>query len=139
FVRVVTGDIPSPAETSALVESTTVSGGLTLFLILRAFAAGRTALTCVEAITNGIPAFKAPESKYAGYTLVIMVVLLCTMFLGITFLANNVPIEVHAVTHDSSSVVSHPTVLSQIAANVFGASSLLYYYMQFATLFVLSL
>jgi len=83
---------------------------LTLFLILRAFSAGCTALTGVEAISNGIPAFKAPESDNAGKTLIAMIVILSTMFLGISVLAH----AIHAVpTHTE-------TVLSQIGRAVFG-------------------
>lgn len=138
--RVITGSVPTAEETRALTETVTVSSGLTLFLVLRAFAAGCTALTGVEAISNGIPTFKSPESKHAGYTLVIMVVLLCTMFIGITFLANNFPIEVHSHVVEGAAAETHTeTVLSQIAAGVFGDGSLLYYYMQFATLLILSL
>ncbi len=131
IVRVITGNMPTVEESRALAEVTTVSSGLSLFLLLRAYAAGCTALTGVEAISNGIPAFKPPESKNAGQTLIIMVVLLCTMFVGITFLANQFPIE---VDHDA-----HITVLSQISRVVFGGENLAFYYMQFATLFILSL
>ena len=83
---------------------------LSLFLLLRAFSAGCTALTGVEAISNGIPAFEAPESTNAGKTLIAMIVILSTMFLGISVLAN----AIHAVpTHTE-------TVLSQIGRAVFG-------------------
>jgi len=125
--RALTGNIPAMPEEAAAaghaVESATT--GLGLFLLLRAFAAGCTALTGVEAISNGIPAFKPPESKNAGQTLIIMVVVLCTLFLGITFLANAFPITIngHAGT----------TVLSQVAREVFGGENLLFYYLQFAT------
>jgi amino acid transporter len=132
--RVFTGNTPAvtPEAVQQLEGATQAATGLTLFLILRAFAGGCTALTGIEAISNGIPAFKRPESANAGKTLIVMVVVLCTMFIGITFLANNYPI---AVVH----APGHPTVLSQIARQVFGDGSLLFYYMQFATLFILSL
>lgn len=132
-LRVLTGGVtpvpPPPAE--VLAEELKYVNGLTLFLVLRAFAAGCTALTGIEAISNGIPAFKPPESRNAGQTLIIMVVLLCTMFIGITFLANQY--QVIAVHH------AETTVLSQIARAVFGENSLLFYYLQLATLLVLSL
>jgi amino acid transporter len=97
-----------------VVETEHLSAGplqaLTLFLLLRAFSAGCTALTGVEAISNGIPAFKAPESDNAGKTLIAMIVILSTMFLGISVLAN----AIHAVpTHTE-------TTLSQIGRAVFG-------------------
>src|SRR3954454_24149817 len=72
---------PQLAETAAAAEP------LSIFLILRAFAAGCTALTGVEAISNGVPAFKQPESKNASSTLIWMIVTLGVMFLGISVLA----------------------------------------------------
>ena len=133
FINVITGNaVPiAPPSEAVIAEQVTVTGGLSLFLLLRAFAAGCTALTGIEAISNGIPAFKAPESKNAGQTLIIMVALLCTMFIGITFLANNYNvIAVHG---------SETTVLSEVAGAVFGEGSILFYYLQFSTLFILSL
>ncbi len=132
-LRVLTGAVtpvpPPPAE--VLAEELKYANGLTLFLVLRAFAAGCTALTGIEAISNGIPAFKPPESRNAGQTLIIMVALLCTMFVGTTFLANQY--QVIAVHH------AETTVLSQIARAVFGENSLLFYYLQMSTLLILSL
>jgi amino acid transporter len=129
--HVITGTVPAVGpETVHNVSST--AGGLTLFLLLRGFAAGCTALTGVEAISNGIPAFRKPESDNAGKTLIIMVAILTSMFLGITFLANQYPVVVeHGETHT--------TVLAQIASMVFGANTFGFFYMQFATLFILSL
>jgi amino acid transporter len=127
--------VPLPPPDPEVLEETMrhsqelISGGF-IFLILRAFAAGCTALTGVEAISDGIPAFKPPESDNAGKTLIVMVVLLCTMFIGTTFLAN----QFGAVALDQP-----PTVLSQVARAVFGEGSLLFYYMQIATLLILSL
>lgn len=133
-VRVATGNVPAmPEEVRALAEHSTLeaAGSLTLFLLLRAFAAGCTALTGVEAISNGIPAFKPPESKHAGQTMILMVALLSTMFVGVTFLANHFPI---VVIHNSEV-----TVLSQVALEVFGGHNFFYYYLQFATLAILVL
>jgi amino acid transporter len=83
---------------------------ITLFLLLRAFASGCTALTGVEAISNGVPAFQPPEARNARITLVWMAVLLGVMFAGITWLAGQL------------GVVPTPaqTVLSQIARWAFG-------------------
>lgn len=133
--RILSGDLPDSAPIAG--EPMHGSGlesvhTLTLFLVLRAFAGGCTALTGIEAISNGIPAFERPESHNAGKTLVAMVVILCTMFIGITFLANHFPIEITAEE-------GHATVLSQVARNVFGSNTPLFYYIQFATLFILSL
>lgn len=131
--KVTTGDVPStPHLEEGLAETTEATTTLTLFLLMRAFAGGCTALTGVEAISNGIPAFKRPESDNAGKTLIVMVTILSTMFVGITYLANQFPI---AVTDEEG----HRTVLSQIAGFIFGEDTLLFFYMQFATLFILSL
>ena len=132
LLRLATGNVPEPHEGQIITDGIiATTNNLTLFLVLRAFAAGCTALTGVEAISNGIPAFKPPESKNAGQTLIIMVVILLGLFLGITFLANHYPIEVHG--HGG------PTVMAQLSAEVFGEGSVLFYYIQFATLFILSL
>lgn len=132
LIRIITGNVPAPHEGQVLTNGVIgATEGLTLFIILRAFAAGCTALTGVEAISNGIPAFKPPESKNAGQTLIIMVAILSTLFIGITFLANHFPIEV--------SPHGGPTVLAQINAEVFGENTVFFYYVQFATLFILSL
>ena len=78
---------------------------LTLFLLLTAFANGCTAMTGVEAVSNGVPAFRPPESKNAAATLVTMAVLAITMFLGITLLAH----AYHVMPSE------HETVVSQLA------------------------
>ena len=83
---------------------------LTLFLVLRAFASGATALTGVEAISNGVPAFRYPQSRNAATTLLVMGVLAVTMFLGISFLASAT----------GATAAEDPTVTSQIARAVFG-------------------
>jgi len=86
--RLITGTLgPVPVQTPAVTEGGVQA--LTLFLILRAFASGCTALTGIEAISNGIPAFQKPEADNAGKTLIAMAALLATMFLGITFLARS--------------------------------------------------
>jgi amino acid transporter len=105
---------------------------VSFFLLLRAFAAGCTALTGIEAIADGVPAFKKPESKNAAITLVIMAVILCTMFLGTTVLA-----DAYHVIPDGSS---HPeTANSQLARAIFGNGSLFYYILQVATTLILIL
>lgn len=83
---------------------------LGMFLILRAFSSGCTALTGVEAISNGITAFKEPRSKNAASTMMYMGLILGFLFLGITFIA----VHVHAVPSDAE------TVISQIGRAVYG-------------------
>lgn len=102
--------------------------GLTLFLILRAFASGCTALTGVEAISDGVPAFKPPEAKNASTTLSWMGVILLTLFLGVTILAyfyGVIPRE-------------GETVVSQLARRVF-EGNFFYYVVQAATAMILVL
>ena len=114
------------AEVEVVTEATSA---VTLFLLLRAFAAGCTALTGIEAVSNGIPAFRPPESDNAAKTLAVMVTLLTTMFLGLTFLANQVgAVPVHA-----------ETVLSQIGRALFGGKGVLYAAIQMFTAMILLL
>lgn len=113
------------------IEATVASGaaqGLTVFLVLRAFASGCTALTGVEAISDGVPVFKQPEAKNAGKTLLWMAGILISMFLGITFLAHQFGITPH----------EGKTVVSQLAQAVFGLSPV-YYAIQAATALILLL
>lgn len=104
------------------------SHALTYFLILRAFSSGCAALTGVEAISNGVPAFKTPESRNANITLIWMGVILCAFFLGITELAR----FYHVLPKGEE------TVVSQIARQVFG-TNVFYYVIQAATAMILIL
>lgn len=105
---------------------------LTLFLALRAFASGCSAMTGVEAISNGIPAFKRPETHNAAITLTWMAVILGTLFIGITVLATSYGIEANAV--------SNPTVIAQIALHVFtGPLSFMFPVFQISILLILVL
>lgn len=109
FFRFLTGslgDVTNPPELHLIGPAT----GLSAFLILRAFASGTAALTGIEAISNGITAFKEPRSRNAGITLLIMSTILSTLFLSITFLSH----EIGAVPSEVE------TVISQLARTVFG-------------------
>ncbi len=108
----------------------TTSEALGLWLILRAFAAGCTALTGIEAISDGVQAFKPPEAKNAAATLTLMVTLLVTMFLGITWLAH-----LHGAMPNEAT---HETVVSQIARTVVGTGPA-YFVIQVATALILVL
>jgi amino acid transporter len=129
--RAVTGSLPDAQSSQLALEHTAKIGGIyTLLLCLRAFASGCTALTGVEAISNGVPAFKKPKSKNAAATLTIMGALAITMFSGITALA----LATHARAYPSGA----PSVISQIAESVWGRS-LLYFAFQTATAAILVL
>ncbi|MGH8884762.1 MAG: APC family permease [Egibacteraceae bacterium] len=105
---------------------------LTLFVLLRAFSSGSTALTGVEAISNGVPAFRYPQSRNAAATLGIMGIIAVSMFLGISFLATHV--------HGVIAYEGAPrTVTSQIAAAVFGAKTFGFYLVQVVTAAILIL
>ena len=107
--RVLTGHRAAACR-RPLTRPGTAAAALTLFLLLTAFSNGCTAMTGVEAVSNGVPAFKPPEAKNAAATLVTMAVLSITMFLGITLLAQ----AYHVVPSE------HETVVSQLARGVFG-------------------
>jgi amino acid transporter len=113
------------------VASPIASAGepLTLFLLLTAFSNGCTAMTGVEAVSNGVPAFKPPESKNAAATMLMMAVLSITMFMGITLLAQ----AYHVLPSEQE------TVVSQIARGVFGGRGVPYYLVQAATMLILVL
>jgi amino acid transporter len=97
---------------------------VTLFLLLRAFAAGCSALTGIEAISDGVPAFEKPESKNAATTLVILGVLLAVMFLGISFLAD----------HTHVQISNSETVVSQLGRTIFGPGTVYTVFLIFTAL-----
>jgi len=112
--RYVSGTLSPVPDPPPMDHETTRSIGL--FLVLHAFASGTTALTGVEAISNGIPAFKEPRSRNAGITLIWMSCILGSLFLAISFLAG----PIHAVASE------HETVISQLARVAFGGRGVLY-------------
>jgi amino acid transporter len=102
--------------------------GIGFFLLMRAFASGCTALTGVEAVSDGVPAFKTPEARNASVVLTWLGVILLVLFFGITYLAYDfgiVPKE-------------HETVVSQLGRHVFGGG-FLYYEIQAVTMLILLL
>lgn len=107
------GDVVNPPEIEHFGEAVS---GVTAFLLLHAFSSGTAALTGVEAISNGITAFKEPRSRNAGITLIWMAVILGMLFMGISFLTR----AIHAVPSEAE------TVISQLARTVFNGQGLLY-------------
>lgn len=116
FVRCL-GDCPQAASANMPVEIEETIG---FVLVLRAFAAGTTALTGVEAIADGVPAFRYPQSKNAATTLSVMAVLAISMFLGISWLADNT--NVVYTEHPEGQ----PSVVSQVADAVFSGGPMFY-------------
>ena len=103
-----------------------MSQDLTIFLVLRSFASGCAALTGVEAVSDGVPAFKAPEARNARIVLAWLGVILITLFMGITLLAR----------HYQVTPRLEETVVSQLARLIFGGG-LLYYEIQAVTTLIL--
>jgi len=114
IIRLVLGTL-GVVDAPPQVEIETIQQ-VSIFLILRAFSNGTSAVTGVEAISNGITAFKEPRSKNAGITLIWMSVILGSLLLGITFLAYHI----QAIPSESE------TVISQLARTVFGGRGFLY-------------
>jgi amino acid transporter len=123
FVAGTLGVVQNPPP----MESTGTLQAIGLFLILHAFANGTTALTGVEAISNGITAFKEPKSRNAGVTLIWMSIILGVLFLGITFLST----QIGAVPSETE------TVISQLARTVFAGQQFIYLLIIAATTLIL--
>ncbi len=117
------GAVVDPPVSSVTTTLTVV----TPFLLLHAFANGTTALTGVEAISNGIPAFKEPRSRNAGITLIWMAGILAALFLGVSFITG----------HIAAVFSEHETVISQISRTVLGGRDLLYLATIWATTIIL--
>jgi amino acid transporter len=156
FIMIITGVIRTIVGTAPVAESAhygvKVASGYgalgflaLVFLALRAFSSGCTALTGVEAIANGVPAFKEPKSKNAQKTLVLMGSLAISMFLGITALALIAKVRITENACDLSGFAhcaTEPqrTVIAQVASAVFGGPhSIGFFYLQATTALILVL
>src|SRR5215213_5422178 len=135
--RVLSGQVGpisyTPAEAQDLAGFGEPLALVSLFLLMHAYAAGTTALTGVEAIADGVPAFKKPEAQNAQRTLVAMALIMGFLFIGITFLA----IQLDARPFESG----HPTLVAQLTQHVLGGGfgQALFVFVQVATLFILVL
>jgi amino acid transporter len=129
--RIVTGTAtPLPPQPQAVVPG---SEALTPWIILKAFAGGSVALTGVEAIANGVPAFKPPESRNAANTMTAMAILLGVIFVGVTIVAHAFAIV------PSAENSGGPTVIALVATTAFGPGSPLFVLFQVATALILFL
>lgn len=126
FVRYVGGTLGVVVDPPHL-EIESVLSAITPFLILHAFSSGTAALTGIEAISNGITAFKEPRSRNAGITLLWMAGILATLFLSISFLS----------THIGAIPSESETVISQLGRTVFNGRSLPYLLVIIATTVIL--
>jgi hypothetical protein len=122
--QIVTGQV----NLNAPAAIGTSFSGLGFILFMRAFSSGSSSLTGVEAISNAVPNFKEPKSKKAASTLAIMAIILAFFFAGVTYLS-----YFHGIVPGGSD-----TVLSKIAATIFGGRNLFYYILQLATAAILA-
>ncbi len=129
MVKYLTGSLDVVIDPPELVEVHGALAAITPFLILHAFSSGTAALTGIEAISNGITAFKEPRSKNAGITLIWMAVILASLFLGISFLS----VQIDAVPSEFE------TVISQLARTVFNGQGFFYIAIILATTVILLL
>ena len=124
------GGCPEAATAHLEIEA---EATLSLFLLLRAFSSGATALTGVEAIADGVQAFRRPQAKNAATTLSVMAVMSISMFLGITILTQLFHVRINEEISSTSSV------LSQVGATVFGSNNIGFYLLQVFTAGILIL
>ncbi len=147
--RTIVGDAPVAESAKYHIDAHAGYGNMgalaLIFFALRAFSSGCTALTGVEAIANGVPAFKKPKADNARKTLVMMGLLACGMFSGITVLAVIAKVRVAAHACDlegfaNCSNAPQKTVIAQLASSIFGGDhSVGFFYIQAATALILVL
>ena len=133
LIRVYFGDlgpIPASQMTEEALHLRTMTGTLSVFMLLRAFSSGAVALSGVEAVSNGVPAFQRPESRNAARTLISMAVILGIGFFGISLLASKLqPFRGH----------EDPTSIAMMAEWVYGGKGVLFWATQIATFAILTL
>jgi amino acid transporter len=127
FIRWIGGAGPVPTPTHEQVQVAAhnaphLAGLAMVWVFMRAYSAGCTALTGVEAISNGVTAFKEPSGRNAAKTMIFMVMLLGTMFLGITLLANHYGVVYH---HSTDPTVVQETLLSHLSRQILGRGGVL--------------
>ncbi len=123
------------------VDASPLAGLALLFVVLRAFASGCTALTGVEAVSNGVPFFRRPKSRNASATLVLMAALAIGMFVGVTWLAmsSGVKYAEDPATLGLPPGAEQPTVIAQLGIAVFGSHGIGFYVLQAFTAAILIL
>jgi len=124
----VSGNFPEAVSKQSTTAATGSLGIISIILVLRAFASGCTAMTGIETTSNGVQAFKPPESKNAAKTLMWLAVILGFIFMGITLIAY----------WSKVTPVANETIISQVARNLFGSNPF-YYFIQSITALILIL
>ncbi len=144
LVRTVLGDSPVAESAQFAVQAEELTQAGAILLLLRAFASGCSALTGVEAISNGVPAFRRPKIRNAQQTLVLMGGIAITLFAGVTALAlisgvHYVENACHLIGWGDCATHPQRSVIAQLAAAVFGDNSALFFLVQAAIAAVLLL
>ena len=142
-VFVLGDDLRAPSADLVIQAEHSVTGFALVFLLLRTFSSGCAALTGVEAISNGVPAFKAPKSRNAATTLLLLGTISVSMLVGIIWLARLTHLQF--VEDPALQIVSGPegyvqkTVTTQLGETVFGSGSILLYVVAGVTALILFL
>ncbi|MET0715646.1 MAG: APC family permease [Mycetocola sp.] len=144
LVRTALGDAPVASSAAFTVEGEDLSRAAFILLLLRAFSSGCSALTGVEAVSNGVPAFRTPKIRNAQATLVLMGGTAIVLFAGLTAVA--LIAGVHYAENACSLIgfthcetAPQPSLMAQVAAAVFGQGSILFFVVQATTACVLLL
>lgn len=142
LIRVLLGDSPVATSAAFTVQAEPLTQAATILLILRAFSSGCSALTGVEAVSNGVPAFRRPKVGNAKTTLALMGTIAATLFVGLVTLALISGVQYaenpcHLIGFDCTQ--PQPSLMAQLATATFGANSIPFFIVQAATACVLLL
>ncbi|MDQ1205292.1 amino acid transporter [Microbacterium sp. SORGH_AS 862] len=142
IIRWILGDPPVASSSAFSVQAESLTQAAVILLILRAFSSGCSALTGVEAVSNGVPAFRRPKVKNAQRTLVAMGAVAILLFSGLTILALVAGVHYaenpcHLIGFDCTQ--PQPSLMAQVAAATFGMNSIPFFIIQAATACVLLL
>lgn len=144
IVQTLTGNAPIAESANYVVQGESVAQAALILLLLRSFASGCAALTGVEAIANGVPAFRVPKIKNAQTTLVLMGGIAITLFAGLITMAvisgvHYAESACHLVGYVDCETVPQRSLMAQIAAATFGNNTILFFAIQAGTALVLLL
>ncbi|AZH82891.1 APC family permease [Plantibacter sp. PA-3-X8] len=144
LARTFMGDAPVASSAAFTVQGESLTQAAFILLLLRAFSSGCSALTGVEAVSNGVPAFRRPQIKNAQKTLVLMGGTAIVLFVGLTALAlisrvHYAENACHLEGFADCATTPQPSLMAQVATAVFGANSIPFFLIQAATACVLLL
>lgn len=144
ITRTLMGNAPVAESAQYMVEGESIAQAALILLLLRSFASGCAALTGVEAIANGVPAFRVPKIKNAQTTLVIMAAIAITLFAGLITMAfisgvHYAENACHLVGFENCETTPQRSLIAQIAAATFGNNTILFFAIQAGTALVLLL